>query len=101
MKRICIFAMIIATIGSASVFGNPLEREYVDLEQVLFDPSGMYVEVNDSYQEVDALIFDKTEGRYYVLKKEAKWKCGNCGKYNDPKDNNCWYCGWPWGPPRA
>ncbi len=99
MKRISIFVMMVAIIASASVFGNPLEKLYVELDRVIFDATGIYIEADNCYQEVDAIVFDKDENRYYVLKKEAKWKCGNCGKYNDPKNNNCWYCGWPWGPP--
>ena len=99
MKRIWIFVVVVATIASVSAFGDPLERLYVELDRVIFDVTGIYIEVDNCYHEVDAIVFDKDESRYYVLKKEAKWKCGNCGKYNDPKNNNCWYCGWPWGPP--
>jgi|GEM_PF-6866738 hypothetical protein len=99
MKKFWIFWMTVATITSASSFGNLHEKLYIELDRVIFDTAGIYVEVGNCYQKVDEIMFDKDESRYYVLKKETKWKCGNCGKYNDPKNNNCWYCGWPWGPP--
>ena len=85
MKRIWIFVVVVATIASVSAFGDPLERLYVELDQVIFDATGIYIEVDNCYHEIDAIVFDKDESRYYALKKEAKWKCGNCGKYNDPK----------------
>lgn len=96
MKRAWIFLVIVA--GSLLAFEDS-GRLYIELDQVIFDPTGMYIEADGYYHPFDALVFDKDEGKYYSLKKEAKWKCGNCGKYNDPKKNNCWYCGWPWGPP--
>ena len=98
-KRIWVLSMIFTMIASSLAFGGYFEKVYVDLDQVIFGSSGIWLEGDECYHEVDAIIFDKLENRYYVLKKEAKWQCGNCRKYNDPKRNNCWYCGWPWGPP--
>lgn len=86
-------------MNTASAFGNNEEKLYVDLEQVKFDASGIWVEGDNGFFQVFAIAFDDTENKYYVIKKEAKWKCDNCRKYNDPENNNCWYCGWPWGPP--
>lgn len=98
-RQTWIFMMMISMAASSSAFGDHSKKLYVSLDRIVFDTSGIYVEDNECYYEVDAIVFDKDESRYYVLKKEAKWKCGNCGKYNDSKNNNCWYCGWPWGPP--
>jgi hypothetical protein len=96
-KQSWIFFLLISLMTS-SVFGNHIEKFYVDLDQVLFDASGIYIEVGESYHAVDSIVFDKESNRYYALKKGAKWQCGNCRKYNDLQNNNCWYCGWPWGP---
>ncbi|MGB7128574.1 MAG: zinc ribbon domain-containing protein [Candidatus Rhabdochlamydia sp.] len=84
---------------TASVFGSSLEKMYLDVDQVLFDASGIYIEVDNCYYKVDAIALDKEKNRYYALKKETNWQCPNCGIYNYPEDKNCFYCGWPWGPP--
>ncbi len=89
---------LVLTISS-SAFADPLKKLYLDLDQVLFDATGIYVEIENCYYKVGAIALDKEENRYYTLKKEAYWFCANCGKYNHPEDNNCWFCGWPWGPP--
>lgn len=96
MRKIWLLAILIAT---SSAFGDCFEKFYIDLDQVVFDHSGIWVESEGSFFEIDGILFDKLENKYYAFKKELKWQCGNCGKYNDPKRNNCWYCGWPWGPP--
>ena len=72
MKRIWIFVVMVATIASVSAFGDPLERLYVELDRVIFDATGIYIAIDNCYHDVDAIVFDKDEGRYYVLKKEAK-----------------------------
>lgn len=89
-------------IATSSLFGNCFEKLCVDLNRVVFDHSGIWVETGGNFVEVDGILFDKVDNKYYAYKKEPKWKCGNpeCGKYKDPKRDNCWYCGWPWGPPR-
>lgn len=90
---------MVALITTSTVFGDCFEKLYVDLNRVVFDRSGIWIESEGSFFEVDGIFFDKLENKYYTVKKEPKWQCGNCRKYNDPKRNNCWYCGWPWGPP--
>ncbi len=96
-KPFLIFFVLIFTISSLA-FAGPLKKLYLDVDQVLFDATGIYVEVDNCYYKVDAIALDKEENKYYALK-NANWFCANCGKYNYPEDNNCWYCGWPWGPP--
>lgn len=98
MKKTGIFALFTLIISSL-VFGDYLEKLYIDLDKVIFDQSGIFLERNGIFFEIEGILFDKLEKKYYTFLKEAKWQCGNCGKYNDPKRNNCWYCGWPWGPP--
>ena len=88
------------TTCTSTIFGESFERLYVALDQLMFDETGIFVKTDDSIQEIGAVMFDKDLGKYYAYAaKEKKWQCGNCRKYNDPKNNNCWYCGWPWGPP--
>lgn len=82
-------------IVTSSLLGNCFEKLCVDLNRVIFDQSGIWVETEGNFVEVDGILFDKVDNKYYVYKKEPKWQCGNCGKYNDPKRDNCWYCGWP------
>ncbi|PWU14778.1 MAG: hypothetical protein C5B45_03880 [Chlamydiae bacterium] len=86
---------------TASVFGSSLEKIYLDVDQVLFDASGIYIEVDNCYHKVDAIALDKEENRYYALKKtkEAEWRCPEYRNYNYPEVNNCRVCGWPWGSP--
>lgn len=84
----------------SSTFGNQSEKFYVNLDSVIFESTGIYVNTEGTLQKVEAIAFDENEDCYYAVKELGnKWKCGNCGKYNDPENNNCWYCGWPWGPP--
>lgn len=59
MKRIWIFVVMVAT--TASAFGDPLERLYVELDRVIFDATGIYIEGDNCYHEVDAIMFDKDE----------------------------------------
>jgi len=93
------FLAIFTLITTSSVFGNCFEKLCIDLNQVVFGHSGIWVETGGNFVEVDGILFDKVDNKYYAYKKEPKWQCGNCGKYNDPKRDSCWYCGWPWGPP--
>jgi hypothetical protein len=98
MRKIWFLTMF-TLIATSSVFGDYFEKLYIDLDRVIFDYSGIWVESEGSFFEVDGILFDKLENKYYTVKNKPKWKCGNpeCGKYNDPKRDNCWYCGWPWG----
>ncbi len=84
---------------SSSAFGSSLENMYLDVDQILFDASGIYIEVDDCYYKVDAIALDKEENRYYALKKIEWEQCPRCGYYNYPEDRNCANCGYPWGPP--
>ena len=84
---------------SSSVFGSSLKKIYLDVDQVLFDASGIYIEVDNCYHKVDVIALDKEENRYYALKKIEWERCHRCGFYNYPEDRNCYNCGFPWGPP--
>lgn len=97
-KPFLIFFVLILTISS-SAFAGPHKKLYLDLDQVLFDATGIYVEVENCYYKVDAIAIDKEENRYYALNKEAFERCEHCGWYNRPEVRNCWRCGFPWGPP--
>jgi hypothetical protein len=93
-KQLWIF-FIAMLMPSSSVFGNPIEKMYLDIGQVLFDTSGIYIEMNHYYYKVDEIALDKEKDRYYALKKVVWEQCPNCGFYNYPEDRNCY----PWGPP--
>jgi len=51
MKRIWNFVVVVATIASVSAFGDPLERLYVELDRVIFDATGIYIEVDNCYHD--------------------------------------------------
>lgn len=86
-------------IATSSLFCDCAERICVGLNQVVFNQSGIWVETGGNFFEVEGILFDKEDNTFYAYKKDPKWQCGNCRKFNDPKRDNCWYCGWPWGPP--
>lgn len=96
-KHLWIF--FITILMTSSAFGSHLEKIYLDVDQVSFDASGIYIEVDNCYYKVDAIALDKEIDRYYALKKVEWEQCPNCGFYNYPEDRNCYHCGYPWGPP--
>ena len=99
-KQLQILGIILASITSSPLFGeDQAELFCVDMNRIIITPSGIWIESDGLYYEAETIIFNKLENKYYAKTKKPKWKCGNCGKYNDPKRENCWYCGWPWGPP--
>lgn len=67
-KQLWIFFIAIL-MTSSSAFGSFLEKIYLDVDQVLFDASGIYIEVDSCYHKVDVIALDKEENRYYALKK--------------------------------
>lgn len=56
-------AMMVTLAASSSAFGNHLEKIYIDLDRVIFNSSGIWIENDGCYQGIDAIIFDKEENR--------------------------------------
>lgn len=65
-KQLWVF-LIVILMTSSSAFGSSLKKMYLDVDQILFEASGIYIEVNNCYYKVGAIALDKEKNRYYAL----------------------------------
>ncbi len=93
----CFFAPFVAC-GACSQC-EPKEKSYVQLEDLIFDQTGIWL--NDKTQQqlvgIKAVRSD-THGFYVEKNEDQSWVCPHCGKVNvgSPYGWGCVKCSWPY-----
>lgn len=66
---------------------NAKEKKYINANQLHFDQTGIYVQMDQNWVSTNAVYTDANG--FYILETKGGWTCGYCGKYNE---GNIWTC---------
>jgi hypothetical protein len=83
-------ALLEAAGIEARVVGDHLQNAVGDLPAVSIAPR-LWVR-SESFDEARKIIQDQLTRNRETAKPASKWKCGECGEWNEPSFDICWQC---------
>ena len=95
LQRFSLFTFCGLAALSSYIYSHEENKAYIELEQVLFDSTGIYVESLNGLVPVSSINHD-TNGFWYEPRDE--WTCPNCGADNGGGEYGgqiCSNCKWP------